>query len=268
MGHRDDGADVARRAPPRAPRPTPGRGCRWARRAAAGCCRPARAGGSAGGPAGRRRASRTAAGRSRGCRSGAGPPSPCPARRRASSRCRGRRRRAARGGRGSGRSSRARPGRRAATSRSWPTGSPASRRRKWLLPVPLGPSTADALAVDDLGVERIGEAVQLELLADHDPRAGAVAAEAHRHLVVDDPLGRRGRLEALDLASSWPAPGTRRCRCPSTPGAGTRRAIACIRLRSSCHGGARRRCGPAAPRGPRARWRTTRRAPTRCDPRA
>ena len=57
----------------------------------------------------------------------------------------------------------------------------------------------DALAEPDLGVERIGEPVQLELLAHDHPLAGAIATQPHRHRLLADAIRRRGRLEPFDL---------------------------------------------------------------------
>ena len=116
----------------------------------------------------------------------------------------------------------------------------------------------DAARRSDLDVERVGEAVELELLADDHARAGAVAAEPHRHLLVADPLGRRRRLEPLDLRLRGAHAG---------------------REHVAAHRRARRRysrsdssqplalllpaavvlvdAGDARPRAPRARWRTT-----------
>ena len=52
--------------------------------------------------------------------------------------------------------------------------------------------------------------MQLQLLADDDARAGPVAAEPHRDLLVLDALGRRGRLEASDPRLRGPHLGRER----------------------------------------------------------
>ena len=93
----------------------------------------------------------------------------------------------------------------------------------------------DALAEPQLEVERIGEPVELELLDDHGPLAGAGAAEAH----VDALLAhlRRPLVALVELAQ--PALGrlqlaARTCRRSSPAGASRRRAPA-SRLRSSSY---------------------------------
>jgi hypothetical protein len=49
----------------------------------------------------------------------------------------------------------------------------------------------DALAVEHLEVERLHQPGELELLAGDGAHAGAAAAQAHRHLLVDHLLRRR-----------------------------------------------------------------------------
>ena len=143
VGDGDDGAGELRPGRPRAPRPTRGRGCRSARRAAAAWRPTARAAGSGSAPAGRPTACRTAARRTPAARSGAASPSPGRARRRGRGGCRAACRPVHSGCSWVWWNS---PGTTPAPRRhdpSCPTvSSPASRRRKWLLPAPLPPSTA------------------------------------------------------------------------------------------------------------------------------
>ena len=93
----------------------------------------------------------------------------------------------------------------------------------------------DALAEPQLEVERVGQPVQLELLDDHRPLAGAGAAEAHvdallahlrRSLVASRRTGAAG--------SRPPSASARRCRRSSPAGASRRRASS-SRLRSSSY---------------------------------
>ena len=56
----------------------------------------------------------------------------------------------------------------------------------------------DALAEPQLEVERVGEPVELELLDDHGPLAGAGAAEAHVDALLADL--RRALVALLELA--------------------------------------------------------------------
>src|SRR5690348_15334975 len=57
---------------------------------------------------------------------------------------------------------------------------------------------SDALAEQDLGVERIGQPLELESLGDEDALARARAAELHRHLLRGRPRGRWLTFEALE----------------------------------------------------------------------
>ncbi len=52
------------------------------------------------------------------------------------------------------------------------------------MPTPLPPSTGDPLAVPELGIERIGESGDRELLGDHRPFAGAGTAQTHIDVLV------------------------------------------------------------------------------------
>ena len=94
------------------------------------------------------------------------------------------------------------------------------------------------LAVADLGVEGIGEAVQLELLADHDR-----ACPCDRRRGASSPPGRApspgaGPPRSARSWSSWPAPGTRTLSLPIDARRRYSTRAACISLRSSCQ----RRC--------------------------
>ena len=173
---------------------------------------------------------------------------------------------AARGGRGSGRSS---PGTTRAPSRHALRGrprSPASSRRKWLLPVPLGPSDRDPLAEPDLGVERVGEPVQREPLASMSARL-PVRPPPRRivdRLVLRRAPGRPRRSSKCAQPASRPPAAW----AAKASAIAARRFISCTmprsRLRSSLRsGGAPRRAGRAGRPGPRGRWRTTRRGSTR-----
>ena len=82
-----------------------------------------------------------------------------------------------------------------------PIVSPASSRRKWLLPAPLPPEHGDPLAEPTLEVERIGQAVELQLSHGQRPPAGARPAEAHVDALLADQLGRVVALEELAQAA-------------------------------------------------------------------
>ena len=183
VGDRDDGTGERRAAPPPAPRPRPGRGCRSARRAAAGSRRTAPAAAPGTGPADRRRACRTAGRPARPARTGRARAS----RRAGPARC-GRRRRAtgsrpACGPANSGRSwvcekwpgttrapSRAAPDQRAPAPQ-WTAGavarpgraSPAEQPQEVRLAGTVGAQHGDPVAVPDLQVERVGQPVELQL---------------------------------------------------------------------------------------------------------
>ena len=198
VGDRQHGAVEAVQARPRAPRRWPGRGCPSARRAAAAWPRPARAAGSGTAPAGRRRACRRSARPARRARSGRSAPMAGPMLQRARApRARpagcGR---PARGARGSGRSARAPPGRRASTRRWCATGPPASSRRKCDLPEPLLPSTATRSPYKTSRSNGCISPVSSSPVADDRALAGPPAGQPHPDVL------RLGRAPAAGPASS------------------------------------------------------------------